>query len=84
MSTVLSDDEARRNVGANLSRLMGERELSTYKVAEAIGSSHTIINQYARGLKLPGSGALARLAEFFGVSTDWFLEPHGKRRKTTA
>lgn len=81
---MLQDGEAKKNVSANLSRLMAEREISCYTVAEAIDASHTIVYQYARGLKLPGAVALARLAEFFGVSTDYLLTHHGKGRKRTA
>jgi transcriptional regulator with XRE-family HTH domain len=84
MSTVLSDDAAKKNVAANLSRLILDHKTSRRGVAKATGESHTIISQYAAGHKLPGSGALARLAEFFGVSTDYLLSTPKRNRKQSA
>jgi transcriptional regulator with XRE-family HTH domain len=82
MSIVLTDEQAKRNVAANLTRLLGEAGVSRRKVAEETGESHTAIADYAKGAKMPGAGPLARLAEFFSVSTDFLLsspKTSGKR-----
>ena len=57
-------------------RLRGLREkryLSRRTLAELCGLSKNMISLYERGEKAPSVDALIRLADFFGVSTDYLL-----------
>ena len=49
---------------------MSQRDLS-----EAVGVSAMAISKYERGLSVPGSAVLIRLARALGVKTEYFLRP---------
>lgn len=84
MNSVISDEQTKKNVAANLTRLLSETGVSRRTVATKTGESHTAIADYAKGVKMPGAGPLARLAEFFKVSTDFLLSSPKKSSKKTA
>ena len=65
-----TDDEAKRNIPANLLRLMEERAMSQAQLAAVTGDTTMRISYYVRGERLPGAGALARLAEAFDVTME--------------
>ena len=49
--------------------------LSQRALAEAVGVSAMAISKYERGLDVPGSAILLRLAQALGVKTEYFLRP---------
>lgn len=49
--------------------------LSQRALAEAAGVSAMAISKYERGLDIPGSAVLLRLAETLGVKTEYFVRP---------
>lgn len=63
--------------------LIGERiriarrraELSQRALGDAAGVSATAVSKYERGLDVPGSAVLLRLAKALGVRTEYFLRP---------
>jgi transcriptional regulator with XRE-family HTH domain len=75
MSTVTSDDEAKRNIPANLSRLLEERGMSQAELAQATGDTTMRISYYVRGERQPSAGALSRLAEALGVTMESLVAP---------
>ncbi len=62
---------------------MGERlraarvraQMSQRTLAEKVGVSHTAISKYERGLDVPGSDVLIRLAQALGVKVEYFFRP---------
>jgi len=74
MSTV-TDNETKRNIGANMLRFMAELGLSQNALAHEIGESPTRINQYAQAKKMPGAGVLHRICERLGRSLDEITSP---------
>ncbi len=52
--------------------LRDQRGLNNLELAKAVGLSHVSIGNFLNG-QLPKSEHLVRLADFFGVSTDWLL-----------
>ncbi len=65
-----TDDDAKKNISANLGRLLQERGISQIELAHATGDTTMRISYYVRGARLPGAGALARLAEALEVSME--------------
>ncbi len=70
---VVSDSQARENVAENVSRLIEQAGMSQGELARRTGESKMRISLVRRGLHLPSSGFLARLAEALGVSADFLL-----------
>lgn len=46
-------------------------------MAEEMGVSHNTISDYRAGVCLPGAENLLKLADYFGVSTDYLLGREG-------
>jgi transcriptional regulator with XRE-family HTH domain len=80
MSTVLQDDEAKQNVADNLRVLMAEKGVTQKETSEATDIAPMSISYYLRAERMAGGGPLARLAEFFGVSVDYLLEKHARKK----
>jgi len=80
MSTVLTDEQATQNLSANIQKLLADRKMSQAELARATGESEMNISRYVRGSNVPGVGALARLAEVFGVPTDFLLRDKISRK----
>jgi len=79
---VVTNDEAKRNIAANLSALWIEAgEPSLREIGAETGESHAAIGQYLRGDVMAGAGPLKRLAEFFSkrlhrnISLDSLVTP---------
>ena len=71
MVTVVTDDfTVRKNLAANLGRILGERQLTQTALAERTGEKQATISRLLRGLHTPGAGVLTRLAEALDVSID--------------
>lgn len=56
-----------------LRRLMSQNNISQEKLAEFLGVSRQAIGQYRQGRSYPDWKAIAKIAEFFGVSTDFLI-----------
>lgn len=52
---------------------MSQNNISQEKLAEFLGVSRQAIGQYRRGKSYPDWKSIAKLAEFFGVSTDYLI-----------
>src|SRR6056297_3361691 len=60
-------------IGENIKRLKSEREISNRKLAEIIGVTHPTIGNYLEGKQIIDSEKLLTIANFFGVSFDYFF-----------
>lgn len=79
MSTVLTDDDAKSLISANVKRLLDERDMSQAELARATGESTARISQMIHGQKLPSAAFLARIAEALEVAADELLSPPEKK-----
>jgi transcriptional regulator with XRE-family HTH domain len=69
-------------LSGNLKMLLSEKGITQKELSDAIGVPTSNVNNWIVGLKLPRSGALEKLAAFFGVTVaDLFAEP-GKAPRT--
>lgn len=57
--------------GKRLNILRTRKELSYEELAEAVGSTKSLIWRYEHGKSEPGLSALIKLADYFGVTLDW-------------
>lgn len=62
----------------NLSALMEHKGVSAYRMSVDLEISDSLIGYWRRGQKMPGAKNLAKLANYFGVTTDYLL---GKEQK---
>ena len=56
-----------------LRQLRERRGVASYVVSELCGLHRDALRRYEQGLQVPGAEALAVLADYYGVSTDWLL-----------
>jgi len=72
---VLTDEDAKRNLTANLTRLMVQRQINQADLARLTGEPIMTISRVCRGQNVPRATVLARLAEALDVSIDRLLGP---------
>jgi Predicted transcriptional regulators len=64
-----------------LVQLREGKNLKQKEFAEAIGIHNRNINRYELGLREPDFDTLVKIADFFGVSTDYLLGRTKNRKK---
>lgn len=84
MSTVITDDEARKNISANLRRLLKQRGWSQGELARRSQESAMNVSRIINGVNLPNAAILARLGEALEVSADFLISHAGRNSKKTA
>ena len=84
MQAVIKDAEAKANIAANVSRLIELRGISQKELAARTGETEMSISRVARGLHVPGSTMLARIAEALGTSVDSLIYGNGKKSRQSA
>lgn len=72
---MLTDDEARRYLAANLQRLMENRRINQSDLARLTKEPVMTISRAFRGENMPRASVLARIAEALDVSIDRLLGP---------
>lgn len=55
-------------------KLLEERNISSYKVAKDTGLTATLFSDWKRGKSRPKADKLKILADYFGVSIEYFLK----------
>jgi len=60
-------------LGERIAELRNRRGLTQTQLAEKIGMSHSTVASWEKGKRDPGTSMIAKLAVFFGVSTDYLL-----------
>ena len=81
MIIVTTDDDAKKNISANLSWLLDHRGMSQVELATLTGDTPMSISRYVRGMCLPSAGALARIAEAFRLPMDALVASPKKNPK---
>ena len=64
-----------------LSELRKERGMSQKEAAAALGISQALLSHYEKGIRECGQSFLIKVADFYGVSTDYLLGRSTKRRE---
>ena len=72
--TAMSDNEQKKVLARNLSRILAERQLSQKEVAKKIGESPQTFNTWCRGIAIPRIGKIQALADYFGIQKSDLLE----------
>lgn len=54
--------------------LLEERNVSAYKVSQETGIPYSCFSDWKAGVSKPKLDKLAKIADFFGVSVDFFVE----------
>lgn len=70
---MLSDHETKITIGANLRRILAERDLTQSDLARMTGDPVMTISRICRGENQPLAGVLGRIAEALDVSIDRLL-----------
>jgi transcriptional regulator with XRE-family HTH domain len=73
---VLTNDEARTNIAANVRWKMQQSGISQANLAKASKTPLMTVNNIINGQHQPLVAALARIAEALGVSLDWLVAEH--------
>lgn len=60
-------------IGENIKELRKDKKISQQALAEKIGVSQKAIDYWERGVNEPKATYIVKLADFFGVSTDFLL-----------
>ena len=60
-------------IGENINELRHDKKISQQALAEKIGVSQKAIDYWERGVNEPKATYIVKLADFFGVSTDFLL-----------
>lgn len=73
--TLCGDEERTGNFGLpeRLRRLRMRERMSQTVLSQCCGLGKNAVGDYEAGRKLPSAASLVRLADFFGVSTDYLL-----------
>ncbi|MGD9645552.1 MAG: helix-turn-helix domain-containing protein [Pirellulales bacterium] len=76
---VITEDQAKDNIAANLQRLLEARNWSQSDLARATGDAHVTISRIVRGTNVAGVALLARIAEALDVTIDGLIRPPASR-----
>ena len=63
----------------NIKRLRKSRGLTQQALGDKIGLSKAVVSKYENGMAYPSFDVLIRIAQFFGVTTDYLLGVCGSR-----
>lgn len=55
-------------------RLIKARGITTYRVAKDIGLASTVFSDWKSGKSKPKADKLKKIADYFGVTIEYFLE----------
>lgn len=83
MSTVITDEAAKRNISRNIQVLLERRKISILKFSQDIGEPQNTVYRIVRGDNMPGVALLARMAEFLMVTVDDLLSDPKNFRKVS-
>ena len=71
---MMSKEEKATIIAENVAKLIYVKGFSQVKLGNAVGVSHTAIQNYLNEKKLPSEEVLEKLASVAGVTTEQFLE----------
>jgi len=83
MSAVLTDQQAKLFLAANLRRLIAARGLSLRALGRMIGESPMRLSNISRGAVIPDVACVSRIAEALDVSIEALLRPCEEKSSTS-
>lgn len=81
---MLNDEQAKRNIKANVKTLLAERGVNQARLAKEAEETPMMISRICKGEHVPNAATLARIAEVLRTSVDWILADHTKESRRTA
>lgn len=81
---MITDAQAKKNIAANVSRLLDEKQLSQTELAKQTKESRMTIWRLCSGLHVPSAALLARIAEVLGTNLDALMSQPPKNNRRTA
>lgn len=78
---MIDDEEGKKNIAKNLSKILEERGMSQRALATATGDSPMRISHYVLGKTQPVATALSRIAEALGVSMESLVYGEQKTKR---
>ena len=91
MQAVITDEQLRENLSANLAKVLKERDLTQSDLAriiqedtENLQTARMRAHRYVHGLVTPDPARLANLAESLAVTVDWLIAGTGRRKSRHA
>jgi transcriptional regulator with XRE-family HTH domain len=75
MLTVITNEEALKNVSWNLCRILEKRKIPQAELARMTGDSQQIINQLCNAKFLPNIALVARIATALKIEIELLLRP---------
>ena len=75
MPKVITDEEVKRHLAVNLTRILDERKLTRTELARRTGDPLMTISTACAGKCVPGAGIVARIAEALDVDVDRLIGP---------
>ena len=69
----MNREEPAKAFADRLNMIKNDTDITYRDIERATGIPHTCIGVWTRGKTLPNTYSLIRLAEYFGVTTDWLL-----------
>ena len=91
MSTVVTKEQARKHLAANLRKAMDEKGVQQADVARAIRAeseelqtARQRVYRYVNALSDVVGDDLANMAEYLGVSIDWLMNGSGRKKSRRA
>lgn len=82
---MLTDDDVRVNLAANLKRMLAERDISQAELGRLTGVTQANISLICAGKHVSGVGVLARIAEALDTSIDFLIaSPKPSSKKSLA
>lgn len=71
--TASEEDRLKRLIADNLLKAMGDRDITSMRLASLTGISRTSISKYVNAQREPGAGSIKRLCEALEIKADWLL-----------
>jgi transcriptional regulator with XRE-family HTH domain len=91
MQDVLTDEQLRHNLSANLAKVLEERDLTQSDLAriiqekgENLQTARMRAHRYVNGLVTPEPARLANLAELLAVTVDWLISAPTRKKSRHA
>lgn len=69
--TLADDKDFIRLAGQRLKVVREALDLTQEKLAEALGVTRSAVNNWEKGIRMPGPAAMSRMAGRYGISLDW-------------
>lgn len=66
--------EKRQQSFLKLEALTKDKNITFYRLAKELGLPNTIFSDWKRGKSMPKADKLVKIANYFGVSIEYFLE----------